>query len=326
VVELLKEMSVEILRKCPNKCVHCSSNSSLTCSEIIPYELFCSIIRDAVELGLKTVCFSGGEPILHPDFIKMIDYVNSLKLQSYIYTSGIYVDESNNPNSIPLNILDSIKDKATKLILNIEAANESTYDFVMGTKGNFKYMKKSIKDANKIGILTEAHFVPMRLNIREIDETVRLCNELGVSKISFLRLVLHGRALSNQSLISLSEEETQQLKLKLQELSKSSTLKIRIGVPLSGENNKHYCEAAKGKLNIRYDGNVYPCEVFKNNKVRFIDGFAPDNIFDAGIKEIYEHSKYLCKVRDYINNFAGVKTCENCIGQYYIKSVDEEVR
>ena len=323
---MLKEMSIEILRKCPNNCVHCSSKSSITCSEIIPYDLFCNVIHNAIELGLKTVCFSGGEPILHPDFIKMIEYVNSLNLDSYIYTSGIYVNESNNPNSIPLSILNGIKNKVTKLIFNIEAASENTYDLVMGTKGNFKYLKQSIKDANEIGILTEAHFVPMKLNIGEIQDTVNLCNELGISKISFLRLVLHGRALPNQSLIALNQEETQQLKVKLQELSMTSTLKIRVGVPLSGDNNKHNCEAAKGKINIRYDGNVYPCEVFKNNKVKFIDGFAPDNIFDTGIKYIYTNSNYLCTVRDYINNFAGVKTCENCIGQYYIKSVDEEVK
>lgn len=72
---MLKEISIEIIRKCPNNCLHCSSFSNKNCSEIIPYELFKKVVSGAKNLGLKTVCFSGGEPFLHPDIIEMIEYV-----------------------------------------------------------------------------------------------------------------------------------------------------------------------------------------------------------------------------------------------------------
>ena len=103
----------------------------------------------------------------------------------------------------------------------------------MGTTGCLEKMKQSISDAHNLSITTEAHFVPMKLNISEAKDVVALCKELNISKLSFLRLVLHGRAQLNESRIALSNEELAQFKTVLDELKKQSEVDIRIGVPLS---------------------------------------------------------------------------------------------
>lgn len=118
---MLKEISIEIIRKCPNNCLHCSSFSNKNCSEIIPYELFKKVVSGAKNLGLKTVCFSGGEPFLHPDIIEMIEYVYDIGLDSYVYSSGIYMDKDDIRGPIPQQIFDRISNKVTKIIYNIEA-------------------------------------------------------------------------------------------------------------------------------------------------------------------------------------------------------------
>ena len=125
---MLKEISIEIIRKCPNNCLHCSSFSNKNCSEIIPYELFKKVVSGAKNLGLKTVCFSGGEPFLHPDIIEMIEYVYDIGLDSYVYSSGIYMDKDDIRGPIPQQIFDRISNKVTKIIYNIEATQKETYD------------------------------------------------------------------------------------------------------------------------------------------------------------------------------------------------------
>ena len=62
---MLKEISIEIIRKCPNCCLHCSSESHAQCGEIMPYSKFKEVVSDAAKLGAKTICLSGGEPFLH---------------------------------------------------------------------------------------------------------------------------------------------------------------------------------------------------------------------------------------------------------------------
>jgi len=320
---MLKEVSIEIIRKCPNNCVHCSSLSDENCTEILDYAQFVSVVDDAEKLGAKIICLSGGEPFLHPSVIDMVDYIYNKGLDCYVYTSGIIFDISMNRISLDLNLLSKIAGKANKLIFNVEAATPETYDEVMGTVGCFDTMQQSILAANRLSIVTEAHFVPMKLNINEIEATINLCKNLGVSKISFLRLVLHGRAQINEDSIALSNEELSNLKDRLDALKEFPDVDIRIGVPLSLNDGCHKCEAANGKLNIKYDGYVFPCEVFKNDRAAVqLKGLQPESIYNLSLMEIYNDSPYLRYVRDFSNNFSCNKHCETCIGQFMIKNND----
>lgn len=321
---MLKEISIEIIRKCPNRCLHCSSCSNENCLEIISLDKFKEVVSGAKKLGLRTVCFSGGEPFLHPNIVEMIDYVHCLKLDSYVYSSGIYMDDHKDNASIPPQLIKQISDKVTKIIFNIEAAEEDVYNTIMGTQGNFRFMKESIKCAVENGIVVEGHFVPNKLNMNQIEKTLEMCEALGVSKVSFLRLVMHGRTISNKEKLKLTNGELKEIERTLYKIYSENKRSIRIGVPLLGETQESRCEAANGKLNIRYDGRVYPCEVFKNNRVGILEDKIPGSIFESKIEDIYQSSEYLETVRELVKQFSCGGGCENCVGQYYMNVVEGE--
>lgn len=316
---MLKEISIEIIRKCPNRCMHCSSFSTEKCSEVIPFELFKDVVVGAKKMGLQTVCFSGGEPFLHPDIVKMVEFVHNQGINSYIYSSGIYMDDSNIRGPIPHQIFDQIANKVTKIIYNIEAAEENVYNIIMGTQGCFEFLGESIHRAVEAGIIVEGHFVPNRINKNQIEQTLKYCTDLGISKVSFLRLVIHGRAYENCDKLLLSDDDLLKVEQILIKIKNENMYNIRIGVPLLGETEECHCEAANGKLNIRYDGKVFPCEVFKNNRVEPLVDCEPGNIFCESIEEIYTNSEYLKRVRELVNLHACDHNCEKCIGQYYMK-------
>lgn len=321
----MREISLEIIRKCPNNCLHCSSCSNERCTEILPYEIFEGVVSDAAKLGAKTICLSGGEPFLHKDIVKMVDFISSLGMECYIYTSGIFLNADGKRTALPAETLRAIKESVTKLIFNVEAATEHTYDKIMGTHGCFDIMGQSIRNTVSLGICAEAHLVPMALNIQEIPDVVALCSRMGVSKISFLRLVLHGRAAQNKEELALSKTKLKKLKERLIELQAADNINIRIGVPLSLETDCHRCEAAMGKINIRYDGQVFPCEVFKNDCMKpKMAGLLPESIYEKPLYDIYKHSAYLQYVRQLAEAFVNEKTCETCLGQYLINLAKEE--
>jgi len=313
---MLNELSIEIIKRCPNHCIYCSSLSTDKSEEIIPYDTFKEIIDDAVEFGLKIVCFSGGEPFLHPQLVDMMEYSHKKGLKNYIYTSGIYLSENGQKSSIPTEIINNIANTADKIILNIETSNEETYDRIMGTKGCFNLLKGSIKKIIESNIEIESHFVPMKINKNQIKETLKFCSELGISKISFLRLVIHGRAKENEALLSLSNDEVEEVKHLLSQIQYDNTYNIRIGVPFLNNNDKCRCEAAIGKINIKYNGLVYPCEAFKNTTA--CDGQQPDNIFNQRFASIYQHSPYLISIRENICEYHKQESQDSCYGQYYL--------
>ena len=313
---MLSEISIEILQRCPNRCIYCSSHSNPQATHIIPFEIIKNVIDDAKSLGCKTVCLSGGEPFLHPQILDIISYIAKQQLTCYVYTSGIYMKDEVY-SSLPNEYIEAIRGMVDKVIFNVEADSSALYDQIMGTDvGGFGMMKKSISACLSSGLVVDTHVVPMQVNFKHLKSIFEMCYQLGVSKVSILRLVLQGRALVNLSLVKLTGEDSREVTKLIKALKEAYKGKVRIGLPYSDSNCRIYCKAASDKINIRYDGNVYPCEVFKDDMLNKKIGHEPDNISSASFLDIYNKSSYLNAVRRQIDAFKLEDGDETCYGQF----------
>ena len=318
---MLCEISIEILQRCPNRCIYCSSHSNPQATHLIPFEIIKNVIDDAKNLGCKIVCLSGGEPFLHPQILDIISYIAKQQLTCYVYTSGIYMKDEVY-SSLPNEYIEAIRGMVDKVIFNVEADSSALYDQIMGTDvGGFDMMKKSINDCVSSGLVVETHVVPMQVNFKHLRSIFEMCYQLGVSKVSVLRLVLQGRALDNLSLVKLTNEENVEVTRIIRALHDSNSGKVRIGLPYSDSNCRIYCKAATDKINIRYDGNVYPCEVFKDDILNAKLGYNPDNVCKSRFYDIYQKSPYLNVVRKGIEAFKKGDGEEVCYGQFKMKKV-----
>lgn len=316
---MLSEISIEILQRCPNRCIYCSSHSNPQATHLIPFEIIKNIIDDAKCLGCKTVCLSGGEPFLHPQILDIISYIAKKRLTCYVYTSGIYMKDEVY-SSLPNEYIEAIRGMVDKVIFNVEADSSALYDQIMGTDvGGFDMMKKSISDCVSSGLVVETHVVPMQVNFKHLKSIFEMCYQLGVSKVSILRLVLQGRALENLSLVKLTAEDSREVTKLIKILNESYKGKVRIGLPYSDSNCRIYCKAASDKINVRYDGNVYPCEVFKDDLLNAKLGCEPDNVLKDRFYDIYQESPYLNVVRRRIEAFKKEDGDETCYGQFKMK-------
>lgn len=316
---MLSEISIEILQRCPNRCIYCSSHSNPQATHIIPFEIIKNVIDDAKSLGCKTVCLSGGEPFLHPQILDIISYIAKQQLICYVYTSGIFMKDEVY-SSLPNEYIEAIRGMVDKVIFNVEADSSTLYDQIMGTDvGGFDMMKKSINDCVSSGLVVETHVVPMQVNFKHLKSIFEMCYQLGVSKVSILRLVLQGRALENLSLVKLSGKDNREVTKLIKALNESYKGKVRIGLPYSESNCRIYCKAASDKINVRYDGNVYPCEVFKDDLLNAKLGCEPDNVWKDSFYDLYQNSPYLNVVRKSIEVFKKEDGDETCYGQFKMK-------
>ncbi len=316
---MLSEISIEILQRCPNRCIYCSSHSNPQATHIISFEIIKNIIDDAKSLGCKTVCLSGGEPFLHPQILDIISYIAKQQLICYVYTSGIYMKDEVY-SSLPNEYIEAIRGMVDKVIFNVEADSSTLYDKIMGTDvGGFDMMKKSINDCVSSGLVVETHVVPMQVNFKHLKSIFEMCYQLGVSKVSILRLVLQGRALENLSLVKFTGEDSREVTKQIKALKEAYKGKVRTGLPYSDSNCRIYCKAASDKINVRYDGNVYPCEVFKDDLLNAKLGCEPDNVWKDSFYDIYKSSPYLNVVRRRIEAFKKEDGDETCYGQFKMK-------
>ena len=257
---ILKEVTIELIQQCSSNCIFCSSNSNNNSDNEIPIEKVYEVLDFCKAKGAKVINFSGGEPLLYSDLIKVIEYCSSIDLNVVIYTSG-----NVNSTIISLILENSVIFKKVKFIFNYTSVDNLIYQKLINTE-NFSIEKLNffIKSLLKQNISVEAHIVPNKINISTLYSTAEYLKSIKVPKVSFLRLVKQGRAETNQDKLfvenHLLNNEIGRIK---NELSDYHFI-IRGGVPFSNL-LKYKCECFAGisKLIFRYDGIVFPCEAFK---------------------------------------------------------------
>lgn len=286
---MLKEVTIEITGKCYNNCIYCSSCSDKYNFKLIHVSDVINIIEELKTLGVTKVNLSGGEPLLHPDIISILRSFKDTNIDVAIYSSGIY----DNIQPIPYTLLRYVKLYTSKIIFNVQAVDNDLYRTITNSNHNIDIVLKSIERAIQFKIPTEVNFVPMKINLNQIELLLSLCESIGVSKVNFLRLVNQGRAKDNEDILYLSENDIDILKNKLSDISKNKKYNIRIGNPLLSSGCD--CEVIKNqKLVIKYDGKVIPCEAFKD----YFSNKECDSIHDKSLSDIYNNSTIFFSLRN----------------------------
>lgn len=87
----LKGFYLEITSKCNLRCLHCYNESGILKNEI-SFELFKRLIDEFDEK--PDITFSGGEPLLHPDIWKMLEYAqDKINNDSVLITNATLITD-----------------------------------------------------------------------------------------------------------------------------------------------------------------------------------------------------------------------------------------
>ena len=296
---MIKDLCFEIIQKCPNNCIFCSSNSDYQKNNIIDF----LTIKRTIDFfmkngGIQEISLSGGEPLLHPNILQIISYCHQLGIYTTLYTSGIIknsniensdnihyqkiLDQYNNRkfSEISLNILNQLKQAGlNKIVFDMQAAEVEEYNLLMGTKNNFANILNSMLNATKFGFNTTIHFVPNKVNKNQFKDVVELAELAGINEVRVLKFVPQGRGRENREVLQLSKDELLSFIKDCQSIKTNNTI-LKIGIPLQ-QQNTHKCTAGFDKIDIRFDGEVLPCPAFKDTSEELLKkkGFKSINIY-----------------------------------------------
>lgn len=89
-------VSIELTYGCNEMCIHCYNpgSSRLECitkkvaSDELVYSDYCSLLDQLAEMGVPKLLFTGGDPFVKKDFIKILQYAHRKKFAISIYTNG----------------------------------------------------------------------------------------------------------------------------------------------------------------------------------------------------------------------------------------------
>jgi radical SAM protein with 4Fe4S-binding SPASM domain len=317
----LRELCLEITDICPLNCRHCSGSCSSNSKQMLPLNHVKQVIDDFCKLGGKILELSGGEPLVHPSILPIIEYAAQHNLEIILYTSGnIWNEDRKELFAIDENLAFKLQQAGlTKIVFGLHGSTKTEHEAITQRNRSFENTLTSISVLKKYSFWIGIHFVPMKPNYRNFWQVCELSNNLGIDQVAVLRFVPQGRGQDNKQELELSKQEFFSLN---NDLNRASTVSpsIRIGKPIDfrfvqqPSSIKGNCDAGKSRCLISPDGTIKPCPAFKNS-----NNFVAGNIKEASMIKIWNESSLwnIFRNLDYTKISGQCKSCtqlHNCKG------------
>jgi|GEM_PF-597106 len=315
-VSALTNVCFGITSRCNFSCKHCLNRGIPAYQDDLTTEELLKVIDQMKEIGVKSLSLFGGEPLLQPDFKKIVEYINKAGISISLNTNATLVDR---PMAKWL--------KAHKIngaVVSFDGSSSKVMDRIRG-EGAFINCLKGISALVTEGLSVLLSVTLNKINYQDIRNMVLLGKKIGASSIRFNHVFFGGNATCYLKEIYLSPKEEKQAieavwqakeefgdfinpsssylcqKKKLEEVHKHKPVEDKIIV--------YPCGAASNKCAIRPDGWVVPCEIIWEVKA--------GNLREKSLKEIWYNSEVMQAFRKPLEiNLDEIPECKGCLYQY----------
>ena len=211
---------IRLTRGCNNRCLFCLDSDSHD-NSLISFQKIKLDLEKGINKGLLRVVLSGGEPTIHPDFLKIVKQAKKMGYQRIqVVTNGRMFFYKNF-------LQEAIETGLNEITFSIHGHTAKLHDKLTGIKGSFDQAIVALKNSllNR-ELIVNIDICINKQNIKYLREILENFIKLGVYEFDLLQIVPFGRAWNNrQRLFYNLSKEVSYLKKAL-ELSKDNRLHI----------------------------------------------------------------------------------------------------
>jgi SynChlorMet cassette radical SAM/SPASM protein ScmF len=264
-------------------------------------------VREAKPLGLQSVKLTGGEPMLHPQFREMIEWLNDENIEIILETNGTLIDKK---------IANFLKNMVHVrfISVSIDGACANTHDSLRCVPGSFALAVSGIKQLVSHGFNPQLICTLHKGNKREMDSILELAVDIGCGSVKFNIIQDMGRGEDFPVFQKLDIAEIIQLSNKIDELTfQKYPLKILFDIPPAFRSIKNllfkqssHCSALN-ILAVLADGKVSLCGIGTS-----VPALIYGDVSKQTVKSIWQEATGLKKLRSLIpDHFQGI--CSECL-------------
>jgi SynChlorMet cassette radical SAM/SPASM protein ScmF len=144
---------------------------------VLPVELFETAIREAKPLGLSGVKLTGGEPLLHPEFERLVAIVRREELGLTVETNGVLCT--------PALAAEMARSPGAFVSVSLDGADAATHEWVRGVAGSFEAARQAVRHLAEAGLRPQVILSVMRCNADQLEAVVRMAEGLGAGSVKF---------------------------------------------------------------------------------------------------------------------------------------------
>ncbi|MFQ5808575.1 MAG: radical SAM/SPASM domain-containing protein [Armatimonadota bacterium] len=247
--------TLAITHRCQCRCEHCSAAEFMRSDrpEVSPERMF-RLIDEAQELGVVTMIFVGGEPLLHPniyDYIKHVDYNES---RPSIFTNGLLLTEERVQKLVDAGLY--------SLFVSIDSPDPQEHNRLRGVRDCWQKAIDGAQRCIEAGLLCGLSTYATRETLAngQVERMVELTQEIGAHEITIFDVVPTGKLLREEEHILLTDED----KAQLRELSR----RCKTEPALPGAQVQAHVNSAEGfgcfagyfQFYMTSSGDITPCD------------------------------------------------------------------
>lgn len=174
-----------VTRRCNLKCLHCYAQATAgPAPDELSHQAALDLLRDLKDFGTPVVLFSGGEPLLRPDLLELVDRAVAHGMRAVISTNGTLISRD---------LAWRLKDLGLSYVGISLDGTAAVHDRFRGEPGSFAAAMAGVRHCQEMGLKVGLRFTVSRLNFREVPAIFDLVEEYQLPRICFYHLVYAGR-------------------------------------------------------------------------------------------------------------------------------------
>ncbi|WP_053955706.1 radical SAM protein [Inediibacterium massiliense] len=203
---------------CNVKCPSCFIEASDEKFNELTIKQYYNILKEAKDLGIKSIKISGaGEPLMDDRILDIAQYIKELGMKCIIYTNGTFLGDDNLSYKIhhmsSLELIEKLFSLDVSIVLKFNSFKAEVQDYFVGVKGSGKKIKKGLdnllyihyndtkNNAHKLAI--QSILTPH--NIEEIPHMYRFARNNNIFPY-FETVLKKGNAVENPNLYLTNEQ------------------------------------------------------------------------------------------------------------------------
>ena len=165
-------LRIALTPRCNLKCIYCHHEGEVAPKNEIPDEMVVNVARAAAELGVRSLKFTGGEPLLRKDLADLISQMPQ-DLDISLTTNGVFLAEQ--AEALAKAGLDRVN-------ISLDSLDSKNYCAITGGKaGDLRRVLAGIDAAKEAGLVPiKLNVVVLKKNEAEIPELIDFCRRKGV--------------------------------------------------------------------------------------------------------------------------------------------------
>ncbi|MBI4801710.1 MAG: radical SAM protein [Elusimicrobia bacterium] len=183
---------------CNLGCLHCCEEAGHHIPGEMTRDQIFNFLHQVREMGIPYVAISGGEPLLHPDFFEVAEFIQEAGISLKVETNGEFIDDRTVERFAALDF--------RSVQISLDGATSATHE-VLRLKGNWGKSHAAVRKLVKKGVTTEIVFVPTSFNIHEVGPAIDMAYNLGCYGFYTGKIMRIGRAALNWDKLNPTEEQ-----------------------------------------------------------------------------------------------------------------------